>query len=302
MDAQDWGQGLSDEDFADVMSRAFPDAAQPSTEGAAPQGEPPAPTATGDPAAGVQQSATVPPQPAAAEAAPPAAPVAAPTADAASTETPVAPPAADGSTPTPAWDSPENPYYQRSTQAEQILQRIATAAQQQQAQQAQMQQIREQQIAERLINSLPDLDPDQQRLVVTNLMGWKEDQLRNQLATRTNQLESMSWAVAVDMLTTQYGLTPEERQNMAKLPTPEVMEFYAQNRKELREAREQAEAVTKQQIAQLSVQAQAQQRMNSAADTVIDGSGSAPIRPQDADNMDDYFAALVPSLPGNWQR
>jgi hypothetical protein len=292
MDDFDDGGGLTDAQFADLMSRAVPDGQMPSTEASPPTApsNAPSPETVGAPAEPTAPANAAQPDGVVAAAATPAS-------DASQTIDPATatPGAEPPSSTSPAWDSPENPYYLQQQQLNAAVQeaaRIARETQQQQQTQAQQRaQAEEEAAAQELIRRLPDLEPDEQVAVVQNLMAWRDGLVQDRIAGTEAMLESVAARVVYDDLAREYQLNANEKAEMERIPNAEYAKLYAMSKHQVRqEVRQQMEA-NKQTLEQGQMQRIAQDRLASGVDNV-GGGGGAPASMATATNIDEFWAAF----------
>lgn len=96
-------------------------------------------------------------------------------------------------------------------------------------------------------------------------------------ATRAEQeLERICTWAAVKEIGAHFGLTADEQQAMARFPTPEAMEQYAQTVQATKAAAATEMADLKRQLSDLQLQVAAQGRRDSGADTTNSGTGHPP--------------------------
>lgn len=282
-------QGISDADFADVMSRAVPEGAVPATVDAAPSAPDPAPsTQTVSAPASEPTPPVVAAQPDGAQAASPAAPV---DTSQSSQADPTPPQEQAPGDQAPQWDSPQNPYYGQVNQMAGVMQAAQLYAQQQQQIAAQQAYAREEAAARELMRRLPDLDPDEQQVAIQSVMGWQAKQYQGQLAQTNAKLESAAAVLTYQFLDQTYGLTPEEAAEVRTIHNADMAEMYAKARHQARTQYEQKLTQEKATFAQAQLQGRAQDRLASGVDTV-GGGGGTPASMASATNIDEFWAAL----------
>ncbi len=280
-------QGISDADFADVMSRAVPEGQIPTPVETSPSA--PDPTPSTQPS--VPVSEPTPPIVAAQPDGVQAATSAAPVDPSQSSQTDPTPPQEQTPGGQPQWNDPQNPYYAQANQMAGVMQAAQMYAAQQQQLADQQNFAREQAAAAELMRRMPDLDPDEQQIALQSVMGWQAKQYQGQLAKTNAKLESAAAIITYDFLDKTYGLDPQQSATLRTIHNAEMAEMYARSQYEARTQYEQRLAHEKAQFSQAQLQGRAQDRLASGVDTV-GGGGGAPASMASATNIDEFWAAL----------
>lgn len=287
--------GLTDADFESLMSRAVPDGTPPSTEGAPPTAPDPAPSAN------VSAAADAPPV---ANAATPDGVVAAetqPVVEVAQADTPPTPDA--NPSPVPQWDTPDNPYFSQAQQmsaAIEAAQAIGASQRQQAAAIAAQQEYqREAAAVAELMERMPDLDPQEQRMALDAIVAWQVQPYQRQLASREAMLESTSARVLYDEWAREHGLTPEEKAEMEKIHNAPLAEMFARSRSQMRQEVQRQMAEQRAKWEQARLQEAAQNRIASGADAA-GGGGTAAVSMANATNIDEFWTALDAATSQAW--
>lgn len=196
---------------------------------------------------------------------------------------PVTPPANESLN----WDSDDNPYRKQAAE----LQRAYDLAKQNVQQQRMREEYAERQ---RLINDLPNMEPERAREVVLALQAWDRQQANLRIQELNGQTEPLLQELLAWRLGNEHGLTAEERTQIAtgKFASPEEAVARANeivaNRKQLEAVKSQYEK----QISGLKLAAEARDRMQSPVDRVAVGAGATTAIPSDVNSLDDFLNGL----------
>lgn len=184
---------------------------------------------------------------------------------------------------TSPWESDENPYRQQAQQSAAFI----NALHQQAIQQRMAQEIA---ARDQLLAELPNMDPDQARTVMAQLIAWERQQARQQQQQLVSQYEPYAREVAISRMANRFSLTRDEIAELQQFDgDPVMMERYAQ---QISGRRRQYEEQTKQlrsQLDALNARISAQQRMASPADRVASGGHTAI---NDIESLDDLLNGL----------
>lgn len=191
---------------------------------------------------------------------------------------------------TPTWESDDNPYFKQAAQYE--------AAMKLAAQRVQENQYAEEMAArQRLINDLPNMDPDRARQVVVALTAWDQQQAAARVKQVEAEYEPFVKELVVHKLGQKLSLTADERKELEKFTDPRQLDWAAHQLAESRKQREAELAEARKKIGELTLQVQARERASSGVDRVA--VGSAAVTLQDTNSIDDIVANL--NL-GDWMR
>lgn len=191
------------------------------------------------------------------------------------------------------WDSDENPYRSQATQLTEAL-RLA-------AQNVQRQREAEDMAArQRLIDELPNMDPDRARLVVAQLQAWDQQQAQARIQAQNVEFEPIAKELAIRKLAERFSLTAEERQKLEQFADARQAEWAASEMATSRRDREKQLSEYRNQIAELKLKVEAQERLNSPVDRVAVGAGGPAAIPSDANDIDEFVASLNLPTASRW--
>lgn len=273
---------MDDQAFDDLMGETFGDAVGEVTDSTAPA---PEQLASSEAEVLTSEQPGAPPISAADPAGDGAAPEAAPAFD---DQSPSASP--EPQQQQSPWENPENPYFQ---QAQEQARRIELA----QRFLAVQQQLQQQQAFQERIQRLADLTPEEQQQEVLALIAERDALAQQQVRAKEAEAEALAKDKAMQILAQRHSLTADERAQLVKFDDPRQMAWWAETASAARKAKDQEVAALRKQVEQMQLQAQAKGRLASGVDAVGSGSGernaSGAMTLEGADNMDDFFAALV---------
>lgn len=190
----------------------------------------------------------------------------------------------------PNWESDENPFYGKTQQYEAALKLAAQKAQEKQ-------QAEEYAARQRILDELPNMDPDRARQVVTALQAWDAQQAQAQVRALEAQYEPIAKAYTIRKLGDELSLTADERKSLERFDDPRMLDSMAREMASNRKAREKEVSELRKQIGELKLRAEAQERVNSPVDRVAVGAGGPAEALQNATNIEDFVANLgLPTL------
>lgn len=201
------------------------------------------------------------------------------------------------------WDSDDNPYKSQAIQANDQVQRFNTAMDLMRRIQAAKQAEAEEQDAQALIAQLQEVDPQ----MAEQYSGQRQGLLQR-TAEATHKMVGWQHSMAAMALAMREVLGDEAfeqvralGEEIVKHPNLDGMQQALANKRQAATASDKRVAELEEALRLALLQNGARQRPKAA--DVVDSAPAARAkiaRPEDADNMDDYFAALAPQLDAHF--